>query len=94
MGALMARCQWMITNDNGPMHLATAVGTPTLTIYGPTEPLSWNPGGPKNRVLTAEGLRCLACNLNQCPFAHECMSLVTPERVLQAVNELERSLSV
>jgi len=92
MGALMARCRWIITNDNGPMHLATAVGTPTVTVYGPTEPLSWNPGGPRNRVVYTEGLSCLRCNLNVCPFNHECMSHVTPEQVLATALELERSL--
>ena len=47
MAALLERCRMVVTNDNGPMHLAVAVGTPTLTVYGPTDPASWNPGGPR-----------------------------------------------
>src|SRR5205823_2351989 len=44
MAALLSRCLLVVTNDNGPMHIAAAVGTPTVTIYGPTDPYAWNPG--------------------------------------------------
>ena len=79
MASLLERCKMVITNDNGPMHLAVAVGTPTVTVYGPTDPLSWNPGGPSHRVVQAAGLTCLGCNLNACPFGHECMTRITPK---------------
>ena len=79
MAAFLARCRYVITNDNGPMHLATAVGTPTITVYGPTEAVCWNPGGTRHRAVMAEGLRCLGCNFTRCPFEHECMTRVTPE---------------
>jgi ADP-heptose:LPS heptosyltransferase len=82
MAALFERCRLVISNDNGPMHLAVAAGVPTVTVYGPTDPVNWNPGGPRHTVVRAEGLSCLACNLNRCPFGHECMSLVSPEKVL------------
>lgn len=88
MAALLERCQIVITNDNGPMHTATAVGVPTVTLYGPTDPQSWNPGGPRHRALRAEGLRCLGCNLNTCPFGHECMTQLTPEAVFKAAESL------
>jgi lipopolysaccharide heptosyltransferase II len=82
MAALLAECQMVVTNDNGPMHLAEAVGAPTITLYGPTDPASWNAGGPHHRVLQASGLPCLGCNLNACPFGHECMTQITPEKIL------------
>jgi ADP-heptose:LPS heptosyltransferase len=81
MAAILERCRLAVANDNGPMHLAVAVGTPTVTIYGPTEPASWNPGGPLHRALQAVGVSCLGCNLNRCPFAHECMRDLSPEAV-------------
>lgn len=84
MAALLARCSLVITNDSGPMHLATAVGTPTITIYGPTDPANWNPGGPKHKVLQALDVPCLKCNLNVCPINHECMTHLTPEQVFAA----------
>jgi len=86
MAALLEQCQAVVTNDNGPMHLAEAVGAPTVTIYGPTDPAAWNMGGPLHKIIQASGLGCLGCNLNDCPFGHECMTQVTPERVLAEVS--------
>ncbi len=79
--AVLSRCQAAVTNDSGLMHLAVAVGTPTVTIYGPTSPGSWNPRQPPHRYLQAEGLACLVCNRDRCPYGHECMEWVSPERV-------------
>lgn len=81
MAALLNQCKIVITNDNGPMHLAVSVGTPTVTFYGPTDPTAWNPGGSLHLVVQAQDLSCLGCNLNACPFGHECMAWVTPEQV-------------
>ena len=88
MAALLNQCKIVVTNDNGPMHLASAVGAPTVTIYGPTDPACWNPGGPRHRVLQAAHLSCLGCNLNDCPFGHECMEGVTPDRVVSEVEDM------
>lgn len=98
MAALFAQCRVVVTNDNGPMHLAVAVGTPTVTVYGPTDPVAWNPGGPRHTVLRNEGLTCLGCNLNRCPFAHECMRELPPARIsepalAQATSPLEARFS-
>ncbi len=98
MAALLSRCDLVVTNDNGPMHLAVAVGSSTVTIYGPTVPEAWNPGGPHHRALQAPGVTCLGCNLNSCPFNHECMRDLSVERVFatceQALNEEKRLCSV
>ena len=88
MAALLTGCRLVVTNDNGPMHLSVAVGTPTLTIYGPTDPLAWNPGGPRHRAVQASDVSCLGCNLNECPFGHECMTHITPEYVLSLCQEM------
>jgi len=90
MAALLEQCKMVITNDNGPMHTAVAVNTPTLTVYGPTDPLSWNPGGPRHRAVQASDLSCLGCNLNECPFGHECMAWVSPERMFELAMEMLR----
>jgi ADP-heptose:LPS heptosyltransferase len=88
MAALLAECKAVITNDNGPMHLAVAAGASTVTMYGPTDPIAWNPGGPRHTALRLEGLSCLGCNLNECPFAHECMRQLSPDVVWTAANRL------
>jgi len=94
MAALLERCEVVVTNDNGPMHLATAVGTPTVTLYGPTDPTSWNPGGAGHLVLQAPGLSCLGCNLNDCPFGHECMTWIKPENVYEVAQNLVATSAV
>lgn len=83
--AALARCRVAITNDSGLMHLAVAVGTPTVTVYGPTSPGSWNPRRPPHRYVQAEGLSCLVCNRDRCPFGHECMEWVSAQRVARDV---------
>src|SRR5262249_29832807 len=83
--AILSRCDAVVTNDSGPMHLSVAVGTPTVTIYGPTWPASWNPGAPPHRWVPAEGLSCVGCNLDHCPYSHECMEWISPERVTAEV---------
>jgi lipopolysaccharide heptosyltransferase II len=88
MAALLARCDVVVTNDSGPMHLAVAVGVPTVTVYGPTDPACWNPGGPQHAIVQAAGLACLGCNLNECPFGHECMTQVTSEDILRAAERI------
>jgi lipopolysaccharide heptosyltransferase II len=88
MAALLERCKFVVTNDNGPMHLAVAVGTPTVTIYGPTDPVCWNPGGPQHMAAQAQDVPCLGCNLNSCPFEHECMTHLTPDMVFNLTRQL------
>lgn len=88
--AILSRCHAAVTNDSGLMHLAVAVGTPTVTIYGPTSPGSWNPQRPPHRYLQAQGLACLVCNRDRCPYGHECMEWVSPDQV---ASETEAVLS-
>lgn len=92
--AVLSRCHVAVTNDSGLMHLAVAVGTPTVTVYGPTSPGSWNPQQPPHRFVQAEGLACLVCNRDRCPYGHECMEWVSVERVVaetEAVLAAEKS---
>ncbi len=80
------RCSVVITNDSGPMHLAAAVGTPVVAIFGPTDPSLTGPYGKQHRVLRA-GIACSPCHSQQCRHAPrmECMDQVTVEQVLAAV---------
>jgi ADP-heptose:LPS heptosyltransferase len=70
------------------MHIAAAVGTPVLGIYGPTDPLLQGPYGDKHVVVRNEGLKCLGCNLTECPIGHPCMLGLSVETVLQGVRQL------
>jgi heptosyltransferase-2 len=75
---LIRRCAALVTNDSAPQHLASAVGTPTLTIYGPTVPeFGFGPLAPKHRTAGLAGLDCRPCHPHGpkvCPKGHfRCM---------------------
>ena len=85
LGALLKKCRLMVTNDSGPMHLAAAVGTPVVAIFGPTNPVLQGPVGEQHIVVRNEGLSCLGCNYTECPIGHPCMLELTEDRVMDGV---------
>ena len=88
LAALLKNMSMVITNDSGPMHLAAAVGTPVLGIYGPTNPLLQGPYGMNHLVVRNEGVSCLGCNLTKCPIGHPCMLDLDVETVFRAAEAL------
>jgi heptosyltransferase-2 len=76
-----------ITNDSGPMHIAAALDTPLVAIFGPTD---WRETAPVSRRsrLVREPVECAPCKLRECPIDHRCMSRVSVERVLNAADSL------
>ncbi|MFW6324089.1 MAG: glycosyltransferase family 9 protein [Desulfovibrionales bacterium] len=87
--SLIASGSCMITNDSGPMHLATAVNTPVLGLFGPTS-REWGfyPCGPADRVLFL-GLDCSPCTLHgriRCSRNFACMQTITPARVMEELS--------
>lgn len=67
----------LITNDNGPGHLAGILGTPTLSLFGPTNPAQWRPLGPRTAVLHSRDLANLpATEVRQ--ITHRCLEAFTP----------------
>ena len=69
----------VITTDSGPMHLAAAVGTPVIALFGPTDPARTGPYGKGHTVIRA-GLPCSPCLLKKCP-TKKCMEEITPVQV-------------
>ncbi len=55
VAAFLKQMDLVVTNDTGVMHLAAAVGTPTLSLFGPTDPLQWAPLGKRNRFIMGKG---------------------------------------
>ena len=88
LGALLKHCRCVISNDSGPMHIAAAVGTPVLGIYGPTSPVLQGPFGDKHVTVTKEGLDCLGCNYTKCPIGHPCMLELSVDVVMEGVQQL------
>ncbi len=86
--ALIKQCAWFICNDSGPMHLSTAIGTPTVAIFGPTDPKKLAPQGTKCRILWKHPGR-KPCYLDgallPCPDKHACINRVTVTDVIRVV---------
>ena len=90
LAALFEKCAFVVSNDSGPMHLAAAVGTPVLGIFGPTKPELQGPYGSHNATVRLDGLECLGCNLTECPIGNPCMVNLSVETVLESFDRLVR----
>jgi ADP-heptose:LPS heptosyltransferase len=90
LGAVLNRCAIMVSNDSGPLHIAAAVGTPVLGIYGPTNPALQGPYGAGHMVVSNEKVPCLGCNLTECPIGHPCMVDLSVETVLEKAEAMLR----
>lgn len=87
---LIGRCGALVTNDSAPMHLASAMGTPTVAVFGPTVPeFGFGPLAPRASVVGHEALPCRPCDRHgpqRCPLGHfRCM------RELDAAHVAERA---
>ncbi len=76
-----------VGGDTGPMHLAVAVGTPVVTMFGPTDPVRNGPYSGENTVLTA-AIECCGCWQRKCDKNNECMTNITVDEVLEAVKKI------
>ncbi|HPI73649.1 MAG TPA: glycosyltransferase family 9 protein [bacterium] len=86
LAALLQRAAIMVTTDSGPMHIAAAVGTPCVAIFGPTDPELQGPYGSQHTVVRNTALSCLACNRTTCDHVR-CMEQLPVASVFQAVKE-------
>jgi heptosyltransferase-2 len=91
--ALLTKCHLVITNDSGPMHLASALGVPLLAIFGSTNERATGPVGPRARVIK-HPVECSPCGLRQCPIDFRCMTGVSVDEVYQAALESVREWGV
>ncbi len=83
--AKLRECQLLLTNDTGTMHLAAALGIPTVSIFGSTCPIETGPLGERHTIIQHK-VPCSPCFERECPFGHyECMTKITPEEVAAAV---------
>lgn len=83
----LSECACLLTNDTGTMHLAAALGVPTVAIFGSTEPRLTAPLGPAHRILRHQ-VECSPCFLRECPLDFRCMNTVTAEEAACAVLEI------
>lgn len=84
--ALLQSCHLLVCNNSGPLHMAAALGTRTVSTMGPTLPERWWPQGKEHIVLRKE-LPCMPCNEGYCRLKTlECMKLITVKDMLEAVD--------
>lgn len=90
LAELIKRCRLFISNDTGPMHIAVAVQTPLVAIFGPTDPRRSGPyGNPELFRVVRHDVPCRhPCFVSACPIDHECMNGITLENVLSACQDL------
>lgn len=84
LAALLRCCRLLVTNDTGTMHIAAAVGTRTVAIFGPTDPRATAPLG-KGHELIREDVSCSPCFKRVCPEDHRCMELIGVDNVYHKV---------
>ncbi len=92
--AFLSQLDLLVCNNSGPLHLACAVGTRTVSFMGPTRAGRWWPVGEGHRVLRRDDLPCIGCNSGICRTGtFDCMSGIRPEEVFRTVAEMIQSVT-
>jgi heptosyltransferase-2 len=82
-----ASCFLYVTNDSGAMHVASALGVPTVAVFGSTDAVATGPAGSRF-VVVQQPVECSPCQLRDCPIDHRCMTRISVEEVAQAAEDL------
>ena len=90
--AALKRCAMLLTNDTGPMHIASAFQVPLVAIFGPTDWRTTSPFGSAHAIVR-QPVDCAPCLLRECPIDHRCMTRVTVDQVYDAAVNQVRGLS-
>ncbi|OFZ53688.1 MAG: hypothetical protein A2428_17355 [Bdellovibrionales bacterium RIFOXYC1_FULL_54_43] len=100
LAALLNRFAVLAGNDSGPKHVAVAVNTPTVTLFGPEDPFEWHPYAREtNPFFFIDGLDCRRdalpgmppwCGVIECSEDHKCMNLIGVEQVLTECRRVAR----
>jgi len=91
LAALLKECDLFIGNDGGAMHIAAAVGTPVIALFGPQSPDRFGPLGTATKVLYTK-TPCSPCRQDECTESpgRRCMDLISEEEVVAAIDEMVR----
>ncbi|HEY7060966.1 MAG TPA: glycosyltransferase family 9 protein [Chloroflexota bacterium] len=88
LAALIARLDLFVSADTGPMHVAAAVGTPSVAIFGPGDVRGWAPLDMSRHPVVRVPVACSPCGLRECPIDHRCLQWLAPDVVLAAAELL------
>lgn len=84
LAAMLSKCKLLVTNDTGPMHVAAAVGIPTVALFGSTSPTWTRPFGIGHEVIYKH-LECSPCFQRSCPIGYKCLHAISVQEVYEAV---------
>lgn len=91
VASILRRSKLLISNDSGPVHIACAVGTPVIAIFGRNDrglsPTRWGPAGKDDQVLHKD-VGCDPCLAHNCNIAFKCLEAITVEEVLSAASAI------
>ncbi len=91
LASILKRCRLFISNDSGPVHIASAVGTPVISIFGRSQnglsPKRWGPVGKDDRVLHKE-VGCIECLAHNCRKSFACLRAITVDDVMMAADSI------
>ncbi len=87
LGSILKRCDLLVSGDTGPMHLASAVGTRVVALFGAADPVRTGPVGEGDRVIQSATVACVPCRSRNCanPRYLECMEKIAVDEVYEAV---------
>lgn len=88
---LIAGCSFFVTNDSGLMHVAAALGVPTLAIFGSTDHVATGPRGSKTRIIRHD-IACSPCLKPECPTDFKCMLSIEPEEVWDEMEKFRQAI--
>ena len=85
--AVLARAGIFVSGDTGPLHFASGLGVPTLSLFGPTPPSTWAPAGERHRFLTGGQCTCPG-HISACTSASHCLAKISPAQVFQVLQKM------
>jgi heptosyltransferase-1 len=94
LASLLKRCRLFISNDSGPVHIASSLGVPVISIFGRNQrglsPVRWGPVGEKDKALHKE-IGCIECLAHNCKKEFACLKAITVSDVLAAADAILKS---
>jgi len=88
---VISQFNFFVTNDSGLMHVASALGVPTVAVFGPTDPKATGPRGTKIRIVKRD-ISCAPCLKPECPTDHRCMLSIEPAGVWEEMEDLRKEI--
>jgi ADP-heptose:LPS heptosyltransferase len=93
LAALISKLDLFISNDTGPGHMACAVNTPSITLFGPADYVRWAPLDTMQHRAVRHPVACSPCGYWECPIDHRCLRWLSPETVLDVAQDLIKEVS-